>query len=61
MMILYADDSVGFDRDIDCDGIDMMSDEYDGDDGGDCDGDGHVNDGGDCDADTITLLCSSSN
>ena len=53
----YADDYGDFDSDIDCDGIDMMNDEYDGDDGH---GHGHVDDGGIV-MDTITLLCSSSN
>ncbi len=58
----YADDYGDFDSDIDCDGIDMMNDEYDGDDGhGHGHGHGHVDDGGGIVMDTITLLCRSSN
>ena len=46
MTMWYADDHGGFDRDIDCDGIEWMNDEYDGNDVCDCDCDGHVDDGG---------------
>ena len=46
MTMRYADDYGDFDRDIDCDGIESMNDEYDGNDVSDCDSDGHVDDGG---------------